>query len=50
MSEWFDNQKKPSSSLSRLLQKPIDRARPRRNLTTEETKRFTELEAIAHKL
>jgi hypothetical protein len=50
MSEWLDNQKKPSSNFRQLLQERIDKANPRRELTTEETKRLNKLEAIADKL
>ena len=47
MSEWYDNQKKPSSNLRKLLQERIDKANPRRKLTSEEEKRHSKLEAIA---
>ena len=50
MSEWYDNQKKPSSNLRKLLQEQIDKASPRRKLTSEEEKRHCKLEAIADKL
>jgi hypothetical protein len=50
MSEWYDSQKRPSSNFRKLLQKHIEKANPRRPLTTEETKRLTKLEAIADKL
>ena len=50
MSEWYDNQKKPSSNLRKLLQERIEKANPRRNLTVEETKRLAKLEMIANKL
>ena len=50
MSEWLDNQKKPSSNFRQLLQERIDKANPRRELTTEENKRLNKLEAIADKL
>ena len=50
MSEWFDNQKKPSSNFRQLLQERIDKANPRRELTAEEAKRLARLEAIAEKL
>ena len=48
MSEWFDNRKK-STNFRKLLQERIDKTNPRRNLTTEETKRLAKLEAIANK-
>tara|TARA_B100000700_G_C14473213_1_gene591637 strand:- start:142 stop:339 length:198 start_codon:yes stop_codon:yes gene_type:complete len=47
MSEWYDNQKKPSSNIRKLLQERIDKANPRRKLTSEEEKRHSKLEAIA---
>ena len=50
MSEWYDNQKKPSSNFRKLLQERIDKANPRRNLTAEEAKALAKLEAIADKL
>ena len=50
MSEWLDNQKKPSSNLCQLLQERMDNSNPRRNLTAIEAKRLTKLEAIADKL
>ena len=40
MSEWLDNQRKPSSSIRQLVQERIDKANPRRELNTEETKRL----------
>ena len=50
MSEWYNSQKKPNSSFRRLLQERIEKANPRRQLTSEETKRLNKLEAIAEKL
>lgn len=50
MSEWYNNQKQSISSVSQLVRERIDKANPRRNLTTEETKRLAKLEAIADKL
>ena len=50
MSEWFDNQKKRSNNFRKLLQERIEKANPRRELTTEETKRLNKLEGIADKL
>ena len=50
MSEWYDNQKKPSSNFRKLLQERIDKANPRRKLTAEEDKRLAKLEGIADKL
>ena len=50
MSEWLDSQNKPSSNIRQLLQKRLEKANPRRNLTAEETKRLAKLEAIADKL
>ena len=50
MSEWLDNQKKQSNNFRKLLQERIEKANPRRKLTTEETKRLRKLEGIADKL
>jgi hypothetical protein len=50
MNEWFDNQKKLTSSISKLLQERIEKANPRRKLTAEEIKRYNKLEAITGKL
>jgi len=50
MGEWYDRQKKPKGNFHKLLQKRIDKANPRRTLTTNETKRLAKLEAIADKL
>ena len=50
MSEWYDNQKKPSSNFRQLLQERNDKDNPRRMLTSEEAKRLSKLEAIAEKL
>ena len=50
MSEWLDNQSKPSSNFRKLLQEKIEKANPRRQLTTEEAKRLNKLEGIADKL
>ena len=50
MSEWYDNQKQSSSNIHKLLQEQIEKANPRRKLTTEEAKRLTKLELIADKL
>ena len=50
MSEWYDNQKKPSSNFCQLLQERFEKANPRHNLTTEEIRRLAKLEAIADKL
>src|SRR6056300_1301857 len=50
MSEWYDNQKKPSSNFRKLLQERIEKANPRRTLSAEEAKRLAKLEAIAEKL
>ena len=50
MSEWLDNQKQSISSIRQLLKERIEKANPRRKLTTEETKRLNKLEAIAEKL
>jgi hypothetical protein len=50
MSEWYANQKKQSNNFRKLLQERIEKANPRRKLTTEEAKRLNKLEAIADKL
>ena len=50
MSEWLDNQRKPSSNFHKFLQERIEKANPRCKLTIEETKRLTKLVAIADKL
>ncbi len=50
MSEWYDSQKKRSSNFRKLLQERIEKANPRRNLTTEEAKRLAKLETIADRL
>jgi hypothetical protein len=50
LSEWLDNQKQSISSIRKLLQERIEKANPRRELTSEEAKRLSKLEAIADKL
>lgn len=50
MSEWYDNQKKTSSNLWKLLQERIEKSNLRRELNSEETKRLAKLEGIAEKL
>ena len=50
MNEWYDSQKESNSNFGKLLQERIDKANPRRQLTSEETKRLTRLEAIAARL
>jgi hypothetical protein len=50
MSEWLDKQKKPSCNFRELLQERIEKANPRRKLTSEENKRFKKLKAIVDKL
>lgn len=50
MNKWYDSEKEPSSNFRKLLQERIEKANPRRKLTTEETKRLNKLEAIAEKL
>ena len=51
MSEWYDSQKKPNSNFRKLLQERIDKANPRRTeLTREEQRRISKLEATAEKL
>lgn len=50
MSEWYDSQKQSSSNFRKLLQKQIEKANPRRQLTSEEEKCLAKLEGIADKL
>jgi len=50
MSEWFNNQKNPSSNFRQWLQERIDKGNPRRKVTVEEAKRLAKLETIADKL
>jgi hypothetical protein len=50
MIEWYDNQKKPASNFRKLLQEPVVAVNLRCNLTAEEAKRLTKLEAIADNL
>ena len=50
VSEWLDNQMKSSSNLRQLLHEQIEKANPRRELTTEEANRVMKLEGIAEKL
>jgi len=50
MSEWHDNQKKPSSNIRQLLQGRIEKANPRRELTYQGAKRLAKLGTIADKL
>jgi len=50
MSEWLDNQRESSDNIRKLLQARIEKANPRRELTTEETKRLNKLQGIADKL
>ena len=50
MSEWLDCQNKPASNFRKFLQERTDKVNPRRELTVEEAKRLSKLEAIAEKL
>ena len=50
MSEWYDSQQKQCSNFRPLLKERIDKAYPRRQLTSEEAKRLGKLEAIAYRL
>lgn len=50
MSQRHDNQKQTGCHFRQLLQERIESQNPRRELTTEETKRLAKLEAIADKL
>ena len=50
MSEWFDNQTKPNSDFQKLLKERIEKANPRRKLTSAEVKRLSKLEVLADKI
>ena len=50
MSEWYDSQRKLNSNFRKVLQERIEKANPRRELTTEEIKRLATLEGITDKL
>jgi len=50
MSEWYNNQKKPSGNFWKLLQERLDKANPCRILSAEERKRIVILETLAAKL
>jgi hypothetical protein len=50
MSEWHDSQKKPRSDFRKLLQERLDKTNLHRNLSAEESKRLSKLEAIVSKL
>ena len=50
MREWIDSQRMTSSNIRQLLQQKIEKAIPRRELSSEEAKRLAKLEAIADKL
>jgi hypothetical protein len=50
MSEWYENQKKPSGNVLQLLQERMEKTNPRANLTADETKRLAKLELMADKL
>ena len=50
MSEWLNNQRQSINSMRKLLQKRIEKAKPRRELTGEEVKRVAKLEVIAENL
>ena len=50
MSEWYDNQKKLSGKLRKLLQERMEKSNPRRTLTAEEHKRLSKLEGIVDTL
>ena len=49
MSEWYDNQKKPSSDRRKKLAERMA-ARKRRKLTAKEKKRLEKLEGMCHQL
>jgi len=48
--ECYDSKKKTGSNLRKLMQEKIEKANPRRQLTTEQAKRLAKLETIADKL
>ena len=50
MSEWYDSQWKPSGNFRNLIQERIEKANPRRELTTDEIKRLATLEGITDEL
>ena len=50
MGEWYNNQNKPNLNLGKLTQQQIEKANPRRQLTAEEQRRLSKLEAIVAKL
>ena len=50
MIEWYENKNKPISNFRKLLLERIEKANPRRKLTTGETKRRMKLEGIVDKL
>lgn len=50
MSEWINNQKQSNSSIREFLQKRIEKANPRRELTAEECTRLNKLKGITDKL
>ena len=46
----MDSQKQSNSNIRKMLQERVEKANPRRKLSTKETKRLAKLEAIADKL
>ena len=50
MTEWYCNQRKPSSNFQKLLQERLNKTNSRRLLTIGEERRLSKLEAIAVKL
>jgi len=50
VTEWLDKQKKQIGNFRQALQERIESKNPRRELTTEETKRLNKLQTIAEKL
>jgi hypothetical protein len=50
LSEWHDNKKQSSGNFRQSLKEQIEKANPRRELSAEEAKRLSKLEAIADKL
>lgn len=45
MNEWLDNQTKANSNFGQLLQERFEKCNLRRQLTAEDTKRLSKLEA-----
>ena len=50
MVEWLDHKKQSHRNFCQFLQERFEKDNPSRNLTAEEAKRLSKLEAIAEKL